>query len=272
MAAPLYKKALIIGATSGIGESLAIKLVGQGSRVVGVGRRQERLDSLVQRLGSENCSAVQFDITKLDEISTFASKITTEHPDIDAIVLNSGIQRSINFSKADAVDLKNFDEELLTNYTSIVHLTLAFLPFLQAQQNKTHLIYISATLGIIPSVLRTGGYNASKAALHHWLLVFREQLKAQPDNKIKVVEVFPPAVQTELHDSRHQPDLVNGDQIGMPLQDFIDQTYEELLKGDDQFGIGMSKGTIDGWEKERVKLFHQQVPVVNSALKKFLKE
>ncbi|EED12246.1 4-nitrophenylphosphatase [Talaromyces stipitatus ATCC 10500] len=270
MSSPLYKKALIIGATSGIGEALAIKLISHGSQVVLVGRRQERLDNLVKRLGSDKSSAMQFDILKLQDISTFASKVTTEHPDIDAIILNSGIQRSINFAKPETVDMSVVQEELTTNYTSIIHLTMAFLPFLQAKKTTTHLVYISATLGIIPTVLRTGGYNASKAALHHWILVFREQLRQQPDNRVKVVEVFPPAVQTELHDERHQPDLKDGGKIGMPLQEFIDQTYEELLKGDEQFGIGMAKATIDGWEKERVKLFHHQVPVVTNALKQFL--
>lgn len=271
MSSPIYKKALIIGATSGIGEALAVKLVSEGSKVVLVGRRQERLDSLVKRLGQEKSSAIQFDINKLAEIPTFASKVTAEHPDIDSIILNSGIQRSFNFAKPETVDLNTMEEELSTNYTSCVHLTMAFLPFLKAQKTQTHLVYISATLGVIPTMLRTGGYNASKAALHHWLLVFREQLKAQPDNNVKVVEVFPPAVQTELHDERHQPDLKDGGKIGMPLQDFIDQTYKELAKGDDQFGIGMAKATIDGWEKERVNLFHQQIPVVNNALKSFMK-
>ncbi|KAH8694145.1 4-nitrophenylphosphatase [Talaromyces proteolyticus] len=266
MSAPLYKKALIIGATSGIGESLAIKLVSQGTKVVLVGRRQERLTGLVSKLSSENASSVQFDITKLSEISAFASKVTSENPDIDAVILNSGIQRPFNFADAKSVNLDIFQEELLTNYTSFVHLTLAFLPFLQAQETTTHLVYLSATLGLVPTLLRTGGYNASKAALHHWILVFREQLKAQPDNKIKVVEVFPPAVQTELHDTHHQPDLKDGHLIGMPLQQFTDETYEELVKGEDQFGIGMAKKTVDGIEKERVKLFQEQYPVITNVL------
>jgi short-subunit dehydrogenase involved in D-alanine esterification of teichoic acids len=271
MSAPLYKKALIIGATAGIGEALAIKLAGQGTKVVGVGRRQERLDRLVQTIGPEKCSAVKFDITNLSEIPAFASKVTAEHPDIDAIVINSGIQRSFNFAKPESVDLASFQSEFTTNYTSAVQLTLGFLPFLQAQNTTTHLIYISATLGVIPTMLRTGGYNASKAALHHWILVFREQLKAQPENKVKVVEVFPPAVQTELHDEHHQPDLKDGHKIGMPLQDFTDQTYDELVKGDDQFGIGMAKATINGWEKERVRLFHEQVPIIKNVLQPFMK-
>ncbi|CRG88346.1 hypothetical protein PISL3812_05376 [Talaromyces islandicus] len=272
MSAPLYNKALIIGATSGIGEALAVKLAGQGTKVVLVGRRQERLDSLVQSIGPEKASAVQFDILNLSEIPAFASKVTTENPDIDAVVINSGIQRSFNFAKAESVDLSSFQTEFTTNYTSAIELTMGFLPFLQAQKTATHLIYISATLGVIPTMLRTGGYNASKAALHHWILVFREQLKELPENKVKVVEVFPPAVQTELHDERHQPDLKDGHKIGMPLQQFIDETYDELVKGDDQFGIGMAKATIDGWEKERVRLFHEQVPIIKNVLKDFIKE
>lgn len=267
----LYNKAVVIGATSGIGEALAVKLAGQGTKVVLVGRRQERLDRLVQTIGPEMASALKFDITNLGEIPGFAAKVTAENPDIDAVVINSGIQRSFNFAKPESVDLASFQNEFTTNYTSAVQLTMSFLPFLQAQPNPTHLIYISATLGVIPTMLRTGGYNASKAALHHWILVFREQLKAQPGNKVKVVEVFPPAVQTELHDEHHQPDLKDGHKIGMPLQDFTDQMYEELVKGDDQFGIGMAKATIDGWEKERVRLFHEQVPIITNVLKPFLK-
>jgi hypothetical protein len=78
-------------------------------------------------------------------------------------------------------------------------------------------------------------------------------------------------VQTELHDERHQPDLKDGHKIGMPLQQFIDETYDELVKGDDHFGIGMAKATIDGWEKERVDLFHKQAEVITATIRQFLK-
>lgn len=269
MPGPLYKKALIIGATSGIGEGLAAKLVSQGTQVVLVGRRQNRLDGIIQTLGTKNATGLSFDITKLGEIPAFAARISAAHPDLDTIILNSGIQRAFDFSRPETVDLDVFDEELKTNYTSFVHLTMAFLPFLQGQKGPTNLVYISATLGIVPTLIRTGGYNASKAALHHWILVLREQLRA--DHNIKVVEVFPPAVQTELHDERHQPDLKDGHKIGMPLQQFIDETYDELVKGDDHFGIGMAKATIDGWEKERVDLFHKQAEVITATIRQFLK-
>ncbi|KAL1997221.1 hypothetical protein VTN49DRAFT_7368 [Thermomyces lanuginosus] len=271
MATKLYNKALIIGATSGIGQGLAEKLASFGTKVVLVGRRKDRIDNLVGTLTADKAAGVVFDITELEEIPSFVKRVTEEHPDIDAVILNSGIQRGFDFSRPETVDLKVFQEELTTNYIAYVHLTMALLPFLQSRSYPTHLIYVSATLGIIPTLLTTGGYNASKAALHHWILVLREQLKARSDNNIKVVEIFPPAVQTELHDERHQPHLKDGGKIGMPLQQFIDETYEELVKGDEQFGIGMAKATIDGWEKERVNLFHKQVPIVEAALKPFLK-
>lgn len=53
---------------------------------------------------------------------------------------------------------------------------------------------MSSGLGLVPLV-RCANYCASKAALHHFVLVLREQLK---ESKIKIIEIFPPAVQSML--------------------------------------------------------------------------
>lgn len=53
---------------------------------------------------------------------------------------------------------------------------------------------MSSGLGLVP-MLRCPNYCATKAALHHLVLVLREQLK---ESKIKIVEIFPPAVQSML--------------------------------------------------------------------------
>ncbi|TIA69040.1 SH3-domain-containing protein [Aureobasidium pullulans] len=104
-------------------------------------------------------------------------------------------------------------------------------------------------------MMRCPNYCASKAALHHFILVLREQLKNGPGN-IQVIEIFPPAVQTELHDEKHQPDIKNGGQIGMPLKDFTEATWAGLEAGKDQIPVGMSEGSFNGWEQERQKAFH----------------
>lgn len=69
-----YKKVLVIGATSGIGEALAARCVRAGSQVIVSGRREERLIDFVHQHGKEQSSVAPFDITALDKIPDFAAK------------------------------------------------------------------------------------------------------------------------------------------------------------------------------------------------------
>jgi len=275
--APIYKKALVVGATSGIGEALAAKLAVNGTKVVVVGRRQDRLDAFVAGHANE-AAAVACDITKLAEIPEFARTVLGRHPDIDCVVFSSGIQRAFDFGKPEAVDLAILDGELTTNYTSYVHLTKAFLPHLQSissQDGKSaHVVFIGATLGLVPTLLRTPNYCASKAALHSFVMTLRQQLIDAGFSRLRVVEVFPPAVRTELHDEKHQPDLVNGGEIGIPLAEFTDQLYAGLEKGtEDYIAVGQGEGWLKdgGFEAERQRLFHEQHGLLKNLLRKFLK-
>ncbi|KAI0148583.1 hypothetical protein GGR57DRAFT_474862 [Xylariaceae sp. FL1272] len=273
--APLYQKALVIGATSGIGLALAEKLVAEGTSVIVTGRRQDRLQEFVKKHGSGKASAETVDIMKLESIPAFAKSITEVHPNIDSIIVNAGIQRPFNFAAPANVDLSSFGEELLTNYTAVVHTITAFLPHLQrlGKDKETHLVFISASLGLVPTMLRTPGYNASKAALHSFVLNLREQLKENGDN-VRCIEVFPPAVQTELHDTRHQPDLVNGGMIGMPLDAYIECLYKGLQSGRDQFATGPAEPWLQdgGFECERQKIYQEQHPNLKKALLQFSKK
>lgn len=78
-----YSKVLLIGATSGIGEALAEKLVENGVFVIITGRRQDKLDQFVSRHGKDKVEAVQWDITQLEKIPTHVQKIMKSHPDVD---------------------------------------------------------------------------------------------------------------------------------------------------------------------------------------------
>ncbi|KAF5970526.1 oxidoreductase dltE [Fusarium coicis] len=271
--APLYRKTLVLGASSGIGEALAVKLIATGTKVIVVGRRRDKLDDFVKRHGEDNARAVVFDVTNLNGIKSFAESIIQSDPDLDAIVFSSGIQRGFNFANPETLDLSVIGDELTTNYTSAVHLTAAFLPHFKTQP-QGHLIYISATLGLIPSMIRTPNYNASKSALHTFILNAREQLKASGLSNIRMVEVFPPAVQTELHDEKHQPDLVNGGEIGMPIGEFTERMFDGLGRGDEQFAVGPGESLFkeDGFETQRMKLYDAGREFINKSLAKYLKK
>lgn len=271
--APIYTKALIIGATSGIGEALAAKLVSSGSRVIVAGRRQDRLDHFVATHGADHATAMHLDAAQLSDIPAFASSVVSAHPDLDCVVVNAGIQRAFDFSKPDTVDFAQLGLELTTNYTSAVHLTTAFLPHLTTLKTQGHLVFVGATLALVPGLIRTPNYNASKAALHAFVMALRQQLKEAGQSSLRIVEVFPPAVQTELHDTKHQPDLVNGGELGMPLGAYTDKMYDGLVRGDEQFAVGPGEDLLreGGWEAQRMDMFQKQNVAIQESLAKFIR-
>ena len=160
-----YKKVLVVGATSGIGEALAARVVAAGSSVIVTGRRKEKLEQFVQQHGNDKASAVPMDITNIDEIPGFATKLVfpeasceprvaacdhdimlmfdsviKTHPDLDCLILNAGIQRLVDFTKPETLDMSSIQNEFNTNYISYIALTKAFLPFLQAKEEVSALI------------------------------------------------------------------------------------------------------------------------------------
>lgn len=250
-----YKRILCIGATSGIGEALAARFVEEGSSVIVVGRRKDKLEAFVNKHGKDKATAVRFDITDMDQIPHFATHLTSSYPDLDCIFMNSGIQRGLDFSKPETVDMSVIQEEFVTNYLSYLALTKAFLPFLQSKKEESAIIYTTSGLALVP-ILRCPNYCASKAALHHFILCLREQMKG---STIKIVELFPPAVQTELHDAKHQPDIRNGGQIGMPLDEFTNEAYAGLSENKEQIPVGTAQKAFDDFEATRQDSFHRML-------------
>lgn len=55
----------------------------------------------------------------------------------------------------------------------------------------------------------------------------------------------------ELHDKRHQPDLENGRQMGMPLDEFTTEAWEALVQGKEDVPVGMGKEVWEAFEPER---------------------
>ncbi|KAK4556586.1 hypothetical protein LTR86_006157 [Recurvomyces mirabilis] len=251
-----YKKVLMIGATSGIGWALASRMIENGISVIATGRRQENLDDFAKQHegGKGEVDTAAFDITKLDQIPGFAKDMFSKHPDIDCIFLNSGLQRGMDWTKPDEMKLEDAELEILTNYTAYLHLTKAFLPYLQKQAPKpTSLVFTTSGLALIP-LLTCPNYCATKAALHHQILAMRQQMKDVNSN-VKIIEVYPPAVKTELHAEKNQPQLGDsGKNIGMPLEDFTNEAWEGLSSEDnEQVPVQMVKTAMgfNSWEKER---------------------
>ncbi|KAE8361609.1 hypothetical protein BDV27DRAFT_147680 [Aspergillus caelatus] len=226
-----YKHFLLIGATSGIGKAMADRLIESGAKVTAVGRRQDRLDEFVRQHGEDKASAINFDISKTGQAPQFAKDAFTKYPDIDCIFLNAGVQRRYNLTSQETFKLDEFLSEVHVDFTSIVTLAHAFLPYLTAKTEPVSFIFTGTNLAIVPACPMPA-YSAAKAALNAFILCFREQLKS---TNVKVIELSPPAVQSELHDYM-TPEV--GRKVGMPLDQFIDEAFAGFQAGKDQVVVG----------------------------------
>ncbi|MCJ1321743.1 hypothetical protein MMC15_007088 [Xylographa vitiligo] len=217
-----YKCVLMVGATSGIGLGMAEKLVREGAKVIAVGRRHDRVDAFAHKHGKK-AGGISYDISDNQNLNDFVHTVTSTHPDLDCVFLNAGVQGVYDFSKPDQVDLTAFHKEVNVNFTSFVNISTAFLPFLHTGSN----------LAIVPA-WNMPAYSASKAALNCFTLCLREQL-ANAGSNVRILEISPPPVQTELHDYMG---VDRGRSLGMPLDKFCDEAYTGLASGKDQVVIG----------------------------------
>ncbi|MDD5094649.1 MAG: SDR family NAD(P)-dependent oxidoreductase [Dehalococcoidia bacterium] len=114
-------------------------------------------------------------------------------PDLDVLVNNAGIQRYIDLKKG-YDDLKSGEDEITTNFIATVELTALFIGHLMKRPSAA-VINVSSGLGFMP-MLNMPIYCATKAAIHTYSLVLRQQLKG---TSVKVIEIVPPMVDTDLN-------------------------------------------------------------------------
>ena len=78
-----------------------------------------------------------------------------------------------------------------------------------------------------------------------------------------MVEVLPPAVRTELHDEKHQPDIKDGGRIGISIEEFMAEAWEGLREGREEVPVGTSRRPYeDGWEVKRQEQFRKMAEMM----------
>jgi uncharacterized oxidoreductase len=222
---------LITGGTSGIGLAFAEKFLAEGSKVIICGRREERLDSLSQKypaLITRKC-----DVALASDREELANWILQNYPDVNVLMNNAGIQLLTDMTKP--VDLQRIQSEIEINAIAPIHLTSLFAQHLSTKAEAA-IINISSGLAFAPLAFMPV-YCATKAALHSLTLSLRHQLK---NTSVKVFEIAPPAVDTELgHDRREDKTQSHG---GLPIADFIAEAMEAIKNDVFEAPIGQAKG------------------------------
>ncbi|KUJ23731.1 NAD(P)-binding protein, partial [Mollisia scopiformis] len=189
----VHDTVLIIGATSGIGLALAKHLHTLGKTIIATGRRQERLLSLSTSHPSIHTSC--FDNSDLTTLPSGLDAIFKQHPDIDTVIVNAGVQNMFSFLDPDPEDhrLEQISKEVTTNLTAPMIIAQHLIPFFIKKQSPCSLIVVSSGFAFIP-VPYFPIYCPTKAALHSFCIALRAQLSS---TNTKIVEVVPPYVDTE---------------------------------------------------------------------------
>ena len=184
----MTKTALITGTTSGIGAAAARLFVREGWRVVGTGRRGDRLRALQEELG-DNFLPLEIDMTDLTAVADLA-KLDGGWGDIDLLVNNAGLAPPMDALQDAAWDpLANV---IATNVTGLVALTQMLLPKLIKRQGAV--INLSSVAATYP--YRGGSvYAASKAFVRQFSLDLRCDVAG---TGVRVTSIEPGMAETEF--------------------------------------------------------------------------
>src|SRR6476659_8319451 len=190
------KVVVITGASSGVGESTARLLAGNGAKVALGARRKDRIDALVRDITAKGGCALGFksDVTKRGDVEALVKGAIDKHGRIDVIVNNSGI---MPIAPMAAIKVEEWDRMIDVNIKGLLYGVAAVLPIMQ-KQKQGHIINIASVAGI--KVFAPGGtvYSATKFAVRAVSEGLRMELKA--DN-IRCTVVCPGAAATQLPES-----------------------------------------------------------------------
>ncbi len=181
---------LVTGATAGFGAAIARRFIADGAKVVGTGRRQERLDTLREDLG-ERFHGLSFDVGDRKAVFGAIDSIPDEFADIDILVNNAGL--ALGKGPAQTADLDDWDTMIRTNVNGLLYCTHAVVPGMIARNNG-HVINIGSVAGNW-SYPGASVYGGTKAFVGQFSRNLRTDLLG---HQIRVTDIQPGNAETEF--------------------------------------------------------------------------
>jgi uncharacterized oxidoreductase len=219
-------KILITGGASGIGLGLTERFIQENNTVIICGRRESVLNEVKAKFPSV--------ITKVCDLSLEEERIelykwiSENHPDLNVLINNAGIQKWI--SVTDAGFYESMKAEIATNIEAPLHLTSLFIEL----KSLTTVMNVTSGLAFSPFA-KVPVYSATKAFFRSFTISLRHLLKAK---NIEVIEIIPPALNTDLggvglHDAHPS------------VSDFIVSIFEQLKEGRTELTFGTSETRLN---------------------------
>jgi uncharacterized oxidoreductase len=235
---------LITGGSAGIGLEIARLFSANGNKVIITGRDRQRLDKALSQL--KNATGINSDVSKKEEVDVLVATLTKDFPDLNIVINNAGRALAYDIANSNGA-FEKAEEEMLTNYLSVIRLNEQLLPLLKKQKDAA-IVNVSSVVALVPGGLPT--YSASKAALHSYTLSLRIALSRA--SKVKVFELMPPLVDTEFSA------IING-KNGIPATKVAEDFMAALEKDIYEIRVGRTQTIYELYLKspaEALKAMH----------------
>jgi uncharacterized oxidoreductase len=206
---------LVTGGGSGIGRELARRWHDLGNVVIVAGRNPATLEETAA--GHANIHAMTFDVSDAADIARFAQDVIAAHPALNVVVNNAGIMRYEDLTAQR--DLADAEAMIVTNVLGPIRLIDALVDHLKGQADAV-VMTVSSGLAFVP-MPKGATYSATKAAIHSYTVSLRAQLAGA----VEVIEIIPPAVQTDLTPGQATREGY------LPLATYIDQVMAQFETG-----------------------------------------
>ena len=189
----MSETAVITGASSGVGKSLAIQLSDAGYRVVLAARSEDILNVIAEEIQSKGGDSlvVSTDVSQPEQINNLKDR-ALEYGDLSVVINNAGLGK---FSKVEDVAIEDWDRQLDVNLRASFLVSQAFIPGMKQRLNGT-LVFMNSVAGK-QGYPYSAAYVASKYGMRGLADSLREELR---EDNIKVISIHPGAVDTPFWD------------------------------------------------------------------------
>ncbi|KAA3439822.1 SDR family oxidoreductase [Rufibacter hautae] len=231
---------LITGGASGIGLALAERFLKAGSTVIICGRRSDKLNEAKEKY--PELHTLVCDVAREADRIALLEWTTAEFPTLNVLVNNAGIQRRVNLV-TEQEEWSKTQQEIAINLEAPIHLCSLFVNHLKEQPHAA-IVNVTSGLAFTPGVFAPV-YCATKAALHSFTMSLRYLLSK---SNVEVVEIVPPAVNTDLGGTGLHT-------FGVPLDEFADSVMQRIDNGELEVGFGTSEVRRNASRKENDAFF-----------------
>jgi short-subunit dehydrogenase len=240
----------ITGASSGIGEALAVQFAQDGARVVLSARRESELERVAERCqnaGADKVLALPLDVTDWEALPKAVDAVINTFGAIDLLVNNAGVsQRSLCVE----TDMEVYRKLMEVNVMGQIALTKAVLPHM-LKRKSGHIAVTASVAGKVGAPQRTG-YCAAK----HAVMGFFDALRAEvEDQGISVSTIVPGFINTDIARSalagdgrtfgKTDSDIAGG----MDVNDCAKVVFKALKAGKREIPVGKGKEMAALWVK-----------------------